>query len=378
MVPLLNKRKESFVIGIVLTFFFYGNAYPAPMVTNVTGSFSRGGSATIAGSSFGTKSSAGPLVWENFEAGSLNSAIRGTAPAVSNIGGSWTWQATDSGGPVFSNSVVRPNSTKSSKHDYASTYSNGLFVNTQLPSYFFSFWWYYHPVTGWSRNTKPFILSRNTNDDSPNAYIGFGQYPGDPGIRTEVIDGGGAIDPTSWGSTAINSIANRWIRFDVWLVQSSVNVKDGKFQVFVHNPDSGSPVVLDLQINPAKTRTTSNTWGSLFLQTYSSIDGGTSQTVYIDDFYLDSTQARVEICDKSTWASKTHCEIQIPTSWSASSITFNVNSGSFATLNGAFLYVVDKDGGVNSNGYVIGSSSPPPTTPPPQLTPLSPIINSIQ
>jgi len=60
----------------------------------------------------------------------------------------------------------------------------------------------------------------------------------------------------------------------------------------------------------------------------------------------------VEIGDAATWSNCDHKEIQIPTSWSSSSIGIDVNTGSFS--NGtAYLYVVDSSGDVNSSGYEI-------------------------
>ncbi len=72
-----------------------------------------------------------------------------------------------------------------------------------------------------------------------------------------------------------------------------------------------------------------------------------------DDIFMNNTQARVEIGNASTWAACTMREIQIPTSWSASSIAVTVNQGSFASDATAYLYVVDSTGAVNSSGYEI-------------------------
>jgi hypothetical protein len=69
-----------------------------------------------------------------------------------------------------------------------------------------------------------------------------------------------------------------------------------------------------------------------------------------DDIYVDFTQARVEIGDASTWAAVQHKEIQIPVSWSTSSVQIKVNKGEFATGTQAWLYVIDANGAVNQNG----------------------------
>ncbi|KKP93460.1 MAG: hypothetical protein US25_C0046G0003 [Candidatus Moranbacteria bacterium GW2011_GWE1_36_7] len=83
------------------------------------------------------------------------------------------------------------------------------------------------------------------------------------------------------------------------------------------------------------------------------VDGYVDFKVYMDDIYVDKTQARVEICDSSTWSARSHCEIQIPTVWSDASATVSVNQGSFADGATAYLYMVDENGNMNANGYPI-------------------------
>jgi len=73
---------------------------------------------------------------------------------------------------------------------------------------------------------------------------------------------------------------------------------------------------------------------------------------WFDDVYLATTQARVEIGNASTWSGCTHREIQIPTSWSSTSITIDFNQGNFADSTTVYLYVVDTAGNV-SPGYAV-------------------------
>jgi len=83
-----------------------------------------------------------------------------------------------------------------------------------------------------------------------------------------------------------------------------------------------------------------------------------------DDLYTDYTQARVEICNVASWTdtSSHHCEIQIPTLWTDSSISIVFNQGSFNSGNQAYLYVIDKNGNVNQNGYPITIGQSPAAT----------------
>ncbi len=75
--------------------------------------------------------------------------------------------------------------------------------------------------------------------------------------------------------------------------------------------------------------------------------------VYYDHIYIDDTWHRVLLCPESTWSSKTKCEIQIPSLWADNKITLNARSGSLAGGSTAYLYVVNKEGVTNENGYEI-------------------------
>ena len=57
--------------------------------------------------------------------------------------------------------------------------------------------------------------------------------------------------------------------------------------------------------------------------------------------------------DSPTWSGATHKEVQLPLAWSSTSITVQLNRGSFASLAGKYLYVVDADGKVNSQGFAL-------------------------
>lgn len=80
--------------------------------------------------------------------------------------------------------------------------------------------------------------------------------------------------------------------------------------------------------------------------------------MWVDDVYIDNTQARIEIGNASTWAACTKKVIQIPTSWNSENPADNVvqattNQGSFEDGSTAYLYVVNPDGEVNETGHPV-------------------------
>jgi len=75
--------------------------------------------------------------------------------------------------------------------------------------------------------------------------------------------------------------------------------------------------------------------------------------IFWESAYLDNTWARVEIGDKPTYASCTHREIQVPCTWSDTSVTFTVNRGSFAPGAAVYIFVVDAGNTPHSVGSVL-------------------------
>jgi hypothetical protein len=87
-------------------------------------------------------------------------------------------------------------------------------------------------------------------------------------------------------------------------------------------------------------------WSSIYVGNYGY--GKQRWNVYFDDIYIDNTWARVEIGNASTYSACTKREIQPAVRWSDSSIDITLNQGSFSTLNGLFLFVVDSNGNASS------------------------------
>jgi len=70
------------------------------------------------------------------------------------------------------------------------------------------------------------------------------------------------------------------------------------------------------------------------------------------DIYVDTTFARVFLCDTSDAAPGSHCELQRPETWSDTSLTISCVTGTFAAGDTVYLFVVDADG-ERSGGYPV-------------------------
>jgi hypothetical protein len=87
--------------------------------------------------------------------------------------------------------------------------------------------------------------------------------------------------------------------------------------------------------------------------------------IYYDEVYADSTLSRVMIADSPSWSSVSDINMQIPSSWSDTSITVEFNGGAYSDGVTAYLYVADSEGNVNATGYpvTIAATSGNPSAP---------------
>jgi len=355
-------RIASFSLGITLALI--AEALGAPSVSSITGTQQHNSQITITGSGFGSKPQATPVLWENFEAGTSGQIIAGSKPVY---GPSWTdFSTLSQSRPTFTNASQRHSlSALSSHHDFvtAGNYNSSLKHYGQYSTVYLSFWWRYERLPGapYSRNVKAWT-EYGSQGNFPMAYTGMGDpSAGDGTIRNSVQDNNTLAGPVLWGKTSIASIEREWVRFEMYLVQSSPGTPDGVFSYWTQRPNASSPsVTLEGSNTSYTTRLTSNTWHLWEFGSYYDNNPSTARAhVYIDDIYLDTTPARVEIGNASTWNASTRREIQTPTQWSSTAITVKVNQGSFASLANTYLYVIDSNGTVNANGYPLCSSNCP-------------------
>ena len=365
---------SSVTVGTVVT--------TNPSISSVTGTVSNGQTVTISGSNFGSKSQANPLIWDNFEDGINNATIRNTNPVIGPAWNVWT-NGTD---PVYTSTNNRVNSARSALFDFSGStgYTKFLQYYTTADSAYFTFWWRYNKTSNqWSANIKPWDeFGTGTSGICPSIYSGFGSpLAGDGYLRASVTDCGGGTgqqlnsDMFSWLSydSPIDEIQGQWVRMEMYVKQSSApNVADGIYKMWVHKPD-GEGITLDISSNNVITRNTMDEWYQWWLLgAYHTMDDrsplATGQ-VFGDDVYFDTTQARVELGNAATWSANTRREIQIPSTWSNGSLSFTANAGVFTAGQTAYLYVVDANGNVNTNGYPVTISG---TTTVDQTAPTAP------
>ena len=93
-------------------------------------------------------------------------------------------------------------------------------------------------------------------------------------------------------------------------------------------------------------------------------------SIYVDQIYIDNTQAHVFISNRSNitdwqaYSSTAHTEIQVPSAWSATEAIITLNQGTCTNFSTdcRYLYVVDSAGAI-SNAYDLTSGEGDSTAP---------------
>lgn len=149
-------------------------------------------------------------------------------------------------------------------------------------------------------------------------------------------------------------INGEWVRFESYLKQSAVSTGNGAWHQAVYRPTLPQlhSVTLNNQVMRTKI-TDGETYYWTFGGAYYDMCDTDPGTVDIDEFYIDSSRARVEIADASTWAARTHSELCVCSSWSGTSITATLNAGYHADNADVWVYVHKSDGTFNSSGFPI-------------------------
>ncbi|WP_414703827.1 hypothetical protein [Povalibacter sp.] len=293
----------------------------------------------MTGSGFGTKSTAAPLVFDNFESGNSGSKLM-TAKAV--VG---QWQ--DGAGydiPVYSTAQARGGSKSVKLSTAGGAYNLSVNQNGNFPVVYMDWWVRVQQKDNMSRNWKPWRIYGANDTMQANAVV----MCNGTGLSVENGGSGGGF---WWEGGSFSN--GQWQHYQVALkASSSAGAADGVVMQYVNGK-------LVSNHTGVVTRTGSSHWNQIRIGHYWAMDGvsecgsNSGADIYLDNVYIDSNWARVEIGNASTYATSTVREVQIPTSWSANSITLNVNAGGFSTGSTAYIYVVDSSGSVNSSGIPV-------------------------
>ena len=316
-------------------------AWAQPSITSRSGTFTSGQSNTLTGTGFGTKGGTNankPLIWADFEA-SIDPTSLGHLTAWSE--------------------------------------NTNLVLNSGAPQYGLSA---QNVVGTWSPGVASFSFGRvhsvSTLYIAARRYYDFTMTANQKFFRIFSSGSGDMVASTSNGGICFDEIcttqagrfdgftpiANAWQKEEfLWRKATTqdcggTNIGDGYYEWIRDGVREQG--LIDTLISELAATYGQGT-GIRILDNFT--DSGNlppdGSKVYMDDLYVDDTWARVVLGNASTLSASTVREVQIPSAWSATSITITVNEGSL-TSGDRWLYVIDSSN-VASAGFLITTVSGP-------------------
>lgn len=327
-------------------------AVAAPQITDVSApaGFAHGETITISGQQFGTKSPAKPYLWAPFDGSLAPSPLGVITSWTANEGMTLAQTEGITGGAAKGNNSSGPWTLRVDANGFAWNDPNQkLYLHKHVKRTF--------DVS--NVNWKTFRIW-SANFSTPDMYIGANNGA----IYVEGISnsGGWMYGGDSGHKQEWMGPINQWFTEEYLLKANSTNsASDATFEVYVAGKRVGWLPYTDYSTKTLSLRTADTQRMIINFPVHFVIANATLPTgsaVWADNVYMDTTWARVMIGNAPTWNASTQREIQIPTAWSSNSISVVLNRGAFSDLRTGYLYVVDSQGNVNSNGYPLCSTCP--------------------
>lgn len=336
-----GSHRAARVAGWALTLALCSAPVLAQTVNGVSGSVQHGTTITISGSNFGTKPTAAPLIYDDIEGGSFDPR--------------WT-----------STTRLSPNGTEA-RHQFSGGSGTVNFVDYQAGGWF----------TGGSNNAGPWFCQYwfKLADDWTWGSGTYGQMGANlANIKifrmweTGPADEDFVIATEGWGGSCIWTVENvaagnvgwfegnykqnwskgTWHLFQFEYKDSDVGQNNGVIRMWRDGQ-------LVLEKTNLLTRENYSAYKRPFIVGFYNSWGDASTDdnhFYIDDAYIDTSWARVEIGNAPTYGACSHREVQLPTSWSTGQVSVTVNQGSFNSGDQAYVFVVNSSGQASA-GYPV-------------------------
>jgi hypothetical protein len=315
-----------------------------PIVQAVSGPIVHGQSVTITGSRFGTKPQAAPLVWDDASGSSLTPTWDGAWPSRGESAHVTQYRAApyrDVPAPH-----ARTNRYIVGAHGDDAGYDAGYNValwkrrTVTLPAVTYLSYRYRvdpkwdcgadnnHKLYDWSMGRSPYGDRHWYAEYNPSDFCG-------PSPAWHLNDNGSGLGGESnwWGDTACNP-RRQWCHHEFEILHATSGG-------LVRISDNGKVV---LEVSNIRTDGLAGTERVDGVGGYSRNSGRPTNVRYYADVYLDSSLARVVLANHAKYRSSTIRELQIPSAWSASSITVRANLGALASPGKAWLFVISHDG----------------------------------
>lgn len=311
----------------------------AVSISGTSGTWSHGEAVTISGSGFTTKATAAPVLWDTIDNQSAYSALSDGDIIPTGVGNPWPLNSNGDDAVTFENGDTMRHALSSEMYKVTATkrgYMDGL--EWTATDHIYVSWWFktnvnYMSVGDLTLHSCKF-LRLSKSDEQTTRTFSWAQ-------AKVYVFGAEQVEDGNW--VDFFTTVDTWHFMEAW-----INSANRTFKVIIDND-----AALSL----------SHTWDSTTAFQFNQVwrlgmdsDGnntGTASTHTEDDIYVDKYLNRAMVGNASTYATCTAFEMQIPTSWSDTSIGITVNRGAYGASDTRWLYVHDSSGVVNSDGFEI-------------------------
>ncbi len=317
------------------------------------GPIAQGQTVIVTGSGFGSKDTPAPYKFDTFDGGALGA----------QVGNGWA----PNSHVTYSDVHARYAGSRSARQDYATP---GVYNADFGPkvigrrTYFVSFYRYmdlqFDTSLEFSRNYKLFQISGSGEGWTyPQLRSG---YDGRSSNHTYVQEPNSAFAATY---SAFGLDEDRWDKFEFLIDIGAPSASNGTYRVW-HN---GRLMQAEDDL-PTNDEAVWSDFGWIHINAYyarsSGLDAnyndipcvtGCPALFYIDDAYIDTSAARVEICDVPLRATKEDsgavCALQPPITWASGEIRFRANLAGLPASTPLYLYVVNERNVANAAGEML-------------------------
>src|SRR6266704_2728597 len=340
------------------------------VIRSATGALSHKGAVTIAGTGFGAKAQAAPLVWDDASGTNVLDKWSGFWPTAAPTSSSNMQYMTPIRGVNPPHNLVGKYLTGA--HEGCTDANAGVNVAVwkdfnKVEGGYLYLSYYSFVDTGWVFNvgaspqdgnfkTFGYSVQGSIYELPYNWYeslwdsLGRGLWSQTATNYTAIInDDSTRMTPNAqyYGPSMINPIGGAWVKREVLVKISSTN--NGAITITENN---GTPGVAYTGIT--------DPYSDIMPSARSAGPGGfvracgsVNNRRYFADLYMDTTPQRVVLANNANYAATTITELQIPTSWSDTSIGITVNLGTFSAGQTAYLFVLNSTGTPNATGFAV-------------------------
>lgn len=327
-------------------------AASTPTISNITGTATHGSTFVINGSFFTSKSTALPFLFANFEDGLITPSTTYSRYPIWSYINNLDLNASNQYSTRSSTNVVGTYPVGGIE-----LHTFGLIRNTFDP--WEKIYTYQKRYFDFDRtNNQKFYRVRSSTGGQPDLTAAYSSGGGDIAYNTAEIDVYGGVGGAVGGYQSGGYVKNAWVTEEmIWQFVGGSGLGTD------NNPSNRGTGIWSLVKNGTQLQhreniyhgaNISNEWTAYNYVTPEAQPPAGSK-VYMDDIYLDEVYNRVMIGNAPTLAASTHREIQIPYTWTGTSVSVYANQGSFDATENKYVFVIDSSN-VTSEGYLLGAA----------------------